>query len=58
MKLIVDAEHLNEPQIATIKHIIEKLANSHEIDILIKKRKDAREFWYQGDWLKHMRLEE
>jgi len=58
MKLIVDSEHLNEMQIDTIKRTIEKLRGSYEIDILIHKRKDAVDTYFQADWLKHMRLEE
>jgi hypothetical protein len=57
-KLIVDAEHLNELQVDTIKRTIEKIRNSHEIDILIHKRKDAVDTYFQADWLKHMRLED
>ena len=58
MKLVVDGEHLNEPQIATIKRTIEKLRNAYMIDILIHKRKDGVDTYFEADWLKHMQLEE
>ena len=54
--LVVKGEHLNELQIATIKRTIEALRNSYEIDIKIHKRKDAVDYWFEADWLKHMEI--
>ncbi len=58
MKLVIDAEHINEMQADTIRRMIEKIRNSHEIDILVHKRKDAVDTYFQADWLKHARIEE
>ncbi len=56
MRLVVDGEHLNEMQIETIKMTIEKLRNSHEIDIKIQQ--DGVDIYFEADFLKYMRLEE
>jgi hypothetical protein len=62
MRLVVDAEHINEPQADTIRKLWDTLQfllrNSYEIDILIHKRKDSVDTYFQADWLKYMRVEE
>jgi hypothetical protein len=57
MRLIVDSEHINEMQADTITRLIETLRDSYEIDIMVHKRKDGVDKYFQADWLKHARLE-
>jgi len=58
MKLVLDAEHINELQADTIRRLMDTLRNSYEIDIIIHKCKDGVDRYFQADWLKHMRIEE
>lgn len=58
MRLVIDDEQINELEVNTIRRLIDTLRNSHEIDVLVRKRKDGINKYFQADWLKHMRVED
>jgi hypothetical protein len=54
MYIFVDEDRMDPLQVAGIRRLLERVTrHTHTIDVKI--RADAKETWYQADWLKHAR---